>query len=76
MPFSLSIKNLKIGDKVSTISIESDSRLKSTRENELKALAVLLGGYNRYGRHIDLDKHRERIIIFSDLIMEIAAEMP
>lgn len=65
---------LQIGKSVATLKIEFFNAGKHT-EKELKALAILLGGYNKYGRKIDLDKHRERIRRFVDLIDEITNDI-
>lgn len=67
-----SIKKLEINKKTAKIVLD---RLNLSDETDLKALAILVGGYNEFGRKIPLDKHRENMIIFKDLIDSISKEL-
>jgi len=40
-------------------------------ERRAKAIAILLGGYNKYGRSIDLDKYKEIKEVFDSAILDI-----
>lgn len=60
---------LKIEKRTATIKLEWHGN--DVPEKELKALAILLGAYNKYGRNIDLYVHRERMIQFSDLLKDV-----
>ena len=65
------LKNIEI--KKTTAKIVLD-RLELRSELDLKSLAILLGGYNEFGRKIPLDKHRKNMIAFKDLIDEISKD--
>ena len=64
---------LTINKHTANVSLEWFSR--EIPVKELEALAILLGAYNKYGRSIDLNKHRERVIIFRDLLEDIKSEI-
>lgn len=64
---------LTIGKESATIKLEWHN--KGVPEKQLKALAILLGAYNKYGRSIDLNVHRKRIEQFTDLLNEIQEEI-
>ena len=38
---------------------------------EIKSLAILLGGYNEFGRHIDLEKYKIIKSKFEEVIWEM-----
>ena len=40
-------------------------------QSKAEALAILLGKYNKYGRHIDLEKVEEIIRRFNNLVSEM-----
>jgi hypothetical protein len=71
-------KSLKIQKNTAkiTLSLSSETGVSEGSEtfedNQLKALSILLGAYNIYGRKIELEKHRSNIIKFYDIINEIA----
>jgi len=64
------LKSEQIKEK--TVSITLDRLSLSENENDIKALFILLGGYNAYGRKISLEKHRENMKKFNDLIEDIS----
>ena len=64
---------LTIGKELAIIKLEWHNN--GVPEKQLKALAILLGAYNKYGRTIDLQVHRERIERFTDLLNEIEEEI-
>lgn len=64
---------LKISKNTANITLEWFNS--NGTESELKALAILLGAYNRYGRKINLDVHRERVAKFRELLEETAADL-
>lgn len=66
---SIVIKKLDIKKTTATVTLEWFDRYTPTKE--LEALAVLLGGYNEFGRKIDLDTHRRNIIKFKELLDEV-----
>lgn len=68
----INVKKLNIGNKTSTITFEHESTEKSCRpDKELKAIYCLLGGYNEFGRHIDIDKFSEIRDKFLDAIYDV-----
>jgi len=67
------LKSEKIN--INSVNITLDKLNLSENDNDIKALFILLGGYNQYGRNIKLDKHRENIIKFKDLIDTISKEL-
>ena len=64
---------LVIKPKTATVTLEWYNN--EIPVKQLEALAILLGAYNKYGRKIDLAKHRERIEIFGDLLKDIESEI-
>lgn len=58
---------LTISKKTATIKLEWDSENNIAPEKELKALAVMLGAFNKYGRKMDLDKYNEIVEKFEEL---------
>jgi hypothetical protein len=60
-------KSLKINKTTSVITLEHYNN-SGREEKELKAIAILLGGYNEFGRSIDLNEHRNTMKKFSELI--------
>lgn len=69
-------KKLKVNKTTSQITLEHISS-ESTKavEIQMRAISILLGGYNVFGRSIDLEKHEERLIRFCDLLEEIEADL-
>lgn len=68
---SLTLKSLKINKRTSSITWEhTDSEVSQQPCNDMTALAVLLGGYNTFGRKIDIDKHNSRLEKLNELIEE------
>lgn len=69
---------LTINAKSATIKLEKwrDSNPINNQElKHLKALSILLGGYNKFGRKIPLDQHRDNMIVFKDLIEKISNQL-
>ena len=66
------LKQLKIEKKTAKIILD---RLSITNDQDLRALAILLGGYNEFGRKIPLDAHRHNMIKFKDLIDDISKQL-
>jgi len=64
-----------IKNTANTSKIVLDRLNNHNNETDLKALAVLLGGYNEFGRKIDLKTHRDNMIIFADLIEKVGNEL-
>jgi len=65
-------KKLEVNKLTAKITLD---RLVTDSDDDLKALSILTGGYNKYGRKISLDKHRENMKRFQDLIEEIKKDM-
>lgn len=66
------LKKLNIGDKVSKLTIEHDSIEKSLQNHdEVMAIAILLGGYNEFGRKIPVEIYQEIRGRFKDCINEV-----
>lgn len=54
------LKKMEMGKTFTTFKVEhSNSDRSEFVENELIAIAILLGGYNEFGRKVDLQKYRE-----------------
>lgn len=68
------IKKLTVEAKTAKITLDR-LNYSTGNDQDLRALAVLLGGYNEYGRKIPLDKHRENMILFKDLIDSISSQL-
>lgn len=67
-----SVKNLKIGKIASSISFEHDNTMRNNGiEIELKAIYILLGGYNEFGGNIDIEKYNKIQDNFNQCINEI-----
>lgn len=66
------IKKIDVAKTTAKITLD---RLNTNSDLDLKALAILLGGYNEFGRKINIEKHRENMIIFNDLIYEISKQI-
>jgi len=64
------VKNLKIGKIASSISFEHSNTNRSI-ELELKAIYILLGGYNEFGESIDIEKYNKIRDNFNQCINEI-----
>lgn len=66
-------KSLKVNKKTSTIVLEHEgTETSSIPELQMRALSILLGGYNQYGRSIDIEKYRELKRKAWDLVDEVA----
>ena len=65
------LKQLSTGGNVSTIKVEHD-KITQDCEKQLRALAVILGGYNQYGRKMDVDLLPQIKERFSFLINEVS----
>lgn len=68
----MTLKTLKFGKTTSDIKLEHDV-LDSQEKTNITALAILLGGYNEYGRGIPVGKYQEIRSKFGDCIKEIAS---
>jgi hypothetical protein len=65
-------KSLNIGKTTTKITIEHDNTDDSVKvSNRIIALYILLGGYNEFGRSIDLDKYKDIKRRFNECISEI-----
>lgn len=66
------LKKLNIGKTTSTITVEHDNTDKSVLPlNEITAIAILLGGYNEFGRKIKLQEYQRIKEQFDYCIAEI-----
>lgn len=66
------LKKLNMGDKVSKLTIEHESTEKwLENHDEVMAIAILLGGYNEFGRKIPVEKYQEIRSRFNDCINEV-----
>ncbi len=65
---------LTINAKSATIKLDRLNRF-GDDDHDLRALAILLGGYNKFGRKIPLDQHRDNMIVFKDLIEKISNQL-
>lgn len=70
MDFTL--KTTEIKKTTSKIVLD---RLNVDNDQDLKALFILLGGYNEFGRKIPLETHRKNMIVFKDLIDKVSKEL-
>jgi hypothetical protein len=70
---NFTLKSEKFNKK--TVSIVLDKLNASENENDIKALLILLGGYNSYGRKLPLETHRENMAKFKDLIDSISENL-
>ena len=69
-------KSLKVNKTTSSMTFEhNNTRDSNIPIRQMESLAVLLGGYNEYGRKIDIPKHRKRVTKIWDLIAEIENEI-
>lgn len=80
MSFSIKDGNgLTVNVKTATIKLEKFGISRPSMSNEdlkwLKSLAILLGGYNKFGRNIPLDQHKENVAIFKELITKISNQL-
>ena len=66
------LKNLNVGNKITKLTIEHESTVRSLDNyNEVMAIAILLGGYNELGRKIPIEDYQEIKEIFNDCIKAI-----
>lgn len=68
------LKKLNMGDKVSHLSIEHQSiegRGGAQQHDEVLAIAILLGGYNAFGRKINVEEYHKIKERFDECIREI-----
>lgn len=74
-------KSLNVKRKTSVITLEhEDTEISRMPDLQARAISVLLGGYNMYGRNkhgqcIDLKKHRERVRKLWELVDEVCEEI-
>ena len=69
----LYFKQFKTGRRTSTMTLDHDNSLVHKRPFELlKALAILMGGYNVYGRHIPLEEYQDLKKEFENLLEKVA----
>ena len=66
-----SIKQLSTGNNVSTIKVEHN-KISNSIDAQLRSLAVLIGGYNQFGRKIDIVRYNELKSQFEEIISEIS----
>ena len=68
----VNLKKLDIGNKVTKISLEHESTERSSNiTNEIKAIAILLGGYNEFGQSIDEEIYNDIRHKFDECIYDI-----
>lgn len=66
-------KSLKVKRTTSTIILEhEDTEISCIPDLQTRAISVLLGGYNQYGRSIDLEKYQELKRKAWELVDEVA----
>lgn len=66
----VNFKSLRVNKTTSQITLEHENPDTMLISRQLEAISVLLGGYNVYGRSIDIDKHRDRVKRFMSIIEE------
>lgn len=70
------LKNISIGRKTTTITLEHDplaNRLDNVKEFE--ALSILLGGYNKFGRDIPIESYNQIRQDFESCISAIKKQL-
>ena len=68
----VNLKNLNMGNKVSKLTIEHESTEKSLNNHDkIMAIAILLGGYNEFGRKIPIEVYQEIKGRFDECINEV-----
>jgi hypothetical protein len=67
----ISAKKLTINKKVANISFDIQEGENQEAETELKAICILLGLYNQYGRKIEPTKYEQIREKFTDAIQEL-----
>jgi len=67
----LKLKKLQAQERVATLTFHRDC----ASDPFLKALAVLLGGYNKYGRNIPLATHYGNVEELRKLLEKVAEEL-
>lgn len=69
-------KSLTTSNKVATLKLEGDyTEARNIDTVKAEALAVLVGGYNVYGRSVDLEKYYDIKKRFDLLVSEMATEL-
>lgn len=69
---STHLKSLSVSRTVSTLKLEHDNiDSNDEQEKEILAIAILLGGYNQYGRKISLEDYQKIKDRFKDCIQEV-----
>lgn len=68
----LKSENLKLEKAVATIKLYNDAY---SDMDYNKALVVLLGGYNKYGRKMDINKFDKLKKHFDNLIQKVSEEI-
>lgn len=68
----MNLKKLDMKNKVSKLTIEHESTEENqTNHDKVIAIAILLGGYNEFGRKIPLNVYKEIESRFHDCINEV-----
>jgi hypothetical protein len=72
----MQVKKIEIRDRVASVSIElpfghQNSQSKVTDIEDLKAIYILMGGYNEYGRHIPVEQFHGMQEDFKVLVWKI-----
>ncbi len=70
------LKTIKVKDTVTVITLEHDSTKQRRAngikiESDIKALAILLGGYNAHGRSVDYDQYIEIKNRFDECVTDL-----
>lgn len=69
-------KKLEVGKKTSKIIFEHpDTEYTYSVERRLRAISILTGAYNLYGRKIDVEKYTDLQNEFEKLVHEIELNM-
>jgi hypothetical protein len=69
------LKKLNMGHKTSQITLEHPSSDNLDQHDEIMAIAILLGGYNEFGRKIPIGTFQEIKAQFDQCIHQIKARL-
>jgi len=65
----MNFKDLKISKRTSKITLDNSDHFCS--DNKIKALCILLGAYNKFGRDINLETYKKLKNDFDNLIYKL-----
>lgn len=68
----MQFKSLEVKQRVIKVTFEKYGEFQGKkRVNEIQAICCLTGGYNKFGRNIDIEKYNELVERFNDIIEEV-----